>query len=53
MKKLTIEQSVEILRKYNQWRRGNDEIEAADPTELGIAIDTILENFGKNGFQHE
>lgn len=45
MKQLTIERAVEILRKHNQWRRGDDSIEATNPTKLGIAIDTILEYF--------
>ena len=35
--------ATETLRTHNAWRRGNDDsIGMANPTELGIAIDTVL-----------
>lgn len=30
-----------ILFKFNQWRRGS-EIEQPNPTQIGIAIDTVI-----------
>ena len=42
---MQIPKATETLRTHNAWRRGNDEsIQATDPTELGIAIDTVLES---------
>jgi len=38
---MTIKQAVKILRLHNEWRRGR-EGKPADPTKLGIAIDTIV-----------
>ena len=45
MTPMQIPKATETLRTHNAWRRDNDEsIQATDPTELGIAIDTVLEN---------
>ena len=42
---MQITKATSLLRTHNAWRRGDDEsIQATDPTELGIAIDTVLEN---------
>lgn len=42
---MTIQKAVTILEKHNKWRRGDDNLDQADPTELGIAIDLITEYF--------
>ena len=35
----------EILKRHNIWRRSEDDfLKMEDPTELGIAIETILDN---------
>lgn len=31
------------LERYNKWRRGADDIEQPNPTELGILIDEVVE----------
>jgi hypothetical protein len=36
------EQAIQILRDYNLWRRGNDEMEQPDPWRIGEAIDDVL-----------
>jgi hypothetical protein len=36
------EQAIQILRDYNLWRRGNEEMEQPDPWRIGEAIDSIL-----------
>ena len=38
---MNIEKAVLILKQHNKWRRGAD-IPMANPTELGIAIDTVI-----------
>jgi hypothetical protein len=36
------EKAIQILRDYNLWRRGNEEMEQPDPREIGEAIDSVL-----------
>jgi hypothetical protein len=36
------QQIIEILQRYNQWRRGDEAIEQPDPKEIGIAIDDAI-----------
>ena len=38
---MTLEQAIEILDLYNQWRRGAD-IPQQSPQTIGIAIDLVL-----------
>lgn len=45
---MTIQQSIEIVETHNKWRRGA-EIPMNDPTELGIALVTIVA-FAKRSF---
>lgn len=43
---MTIKKAIEILEKHNKWRRDNsvpNKNTMADPTELGIAIDTVVD----------
>ena len=43
---MKLSKAIEILRFHNKWRRDNSNIYLmTDPTELGIAIDVILESF--------
>ena len=36
------QQTIETLRRFNQWRRGDESIEQPDPTEIGVAIDNAI-----------
>jgi hypothetical protein len=36
------QQAIETLRRFNQWRRGDESIEQPDPTEIGVAIDNAI-----------
>jgi hypothetical protein len=36
------EKAIQILRDYNLWRRGNEEMEQPDPWRIGEAIDDVL-----------
>ncbi len=40
---MTINQAKEILKSHNRWRRGDESVSMANPKDLGIAIDIILE----------
>lgn len=42
---MTLQEAVAILENHNKWRRGDDTIKMAEPKELGIAIDLIVEHF--------
>ena len=35
-------QTIEILRQFNDWRRGDESIAQPDPTTIGIAIDDAI-----------
>lgn len=39
-------EAIEILEKHNRWRRSGDG-EMVNPTELGLAIDCIIEEAKK------
>jgi hypothetical protein len=38
---MTIKQAVEILKLYNEWRRG-EEIKMPNPAKIGEAIDVAI-----------
>lgn len=42
---MNLKEAIEILEKYQLWRRDTDEVgyKMPSPSELGIAIDLILE----------
>ena len=42
---MKIQEAVALLENHNKWRRGDDTLEMADPKELGIAIDLMVEYF--------
>lgn len=48
---MTLNEAIEILRKHNNWRRGDDSIPETNPTTLGLAIDTIIKDFDEGYFQ--
>ena len=40
---MTLQESIEILRKHNEWRRKEEGSEMLDPVKLGQAIDMAIE----------
>jgi hypothetical protein len=34
--------AIQVLRDYNLWRRGNEDMDQPDPREIGEAIDSVL-----------
>ena len=38
-----IAEMIRKLREYNSWRRGSEEIEQPNPTEVGILIENLCE----------
>lgn len=41
---MTLPEAIEILSLANKWRRGA-EIPMPDPTQLGIAIDVVIDHY--------
>jgi hypothetical protein len=44
---MKLHEAIEILKKHNEWRRNDENSEATNPTDLGIAIDVIVEHYQK------
>lgn len=40
---MSIERIIDILERHNLWRRGADDVHAPTPTEIGDAIDSVVE----------
>jgi hypothetical protein len=40
------EKAIQVLRDFNLWRRGNEDMEQPDPREIGEAIDDVLMAIG-------
>jgi hypothetical protein len=40
------EKAIQVLRDYNLWRRGNEDMEQPDPHTIGEAIDDVLMAIG-------
>jgi len=36
------EKAIRVLRDYNLWRRGDEDMDQPDPREIGEAIDSVL-----------
>jgi hypothetical protein len=36
------QQTIETLRQFNDWRRGDESIPQPDPTTIGVAIDDAI-----------
>jgi hypothetical protein len=43
---MKIEKAIQVLRDFNLWRRGNEEMEQPDPHTIGEAIDDVLMAIG-------
>lgn len=44
---MTPTEAVAILRQFNEWRRGDEDIPQFDPREIGEAIDAAVEMIGR------
>jgi hypothetical protein len=44
---MTLQEAILLLEYHNGWRRGKDVIPVT-PTDLGIAIDIVIEHFKNN-----
>ena len=42
---MKLHKALKILDNHNKWRRGDDDYPMAHPTELGKAIDTIINEY--------
>ena len=40
------EKAIQILRDYNLWRRGNEDMDQPDPHTIGEAVDDVLMAIG-------
>jgi hypothetical protein len=40
------EKAIQVLRDYNLWRKGNEDMDQPDPREIGEAIDDVLMSIG-------
>jgi len=40
------EKAIQVLRDYNLWRRGNEDMDQPDPHTIGEAIDDVLMAIG-------
>jgi hypothetical protein len=40
---MTIKETIEFIRHYNRWRRGDESIEQPHPRQIGISIDNICD----------
>jgi len=49
---MRIETAVNILKVFNRWRRGEDIEPMLSPTDIGIAIDTVVEHLESNIYNY-
>lgn len=42
MNNMNLNESIEILKKHNDWRRGSDDFQMENPTILGNIIDYVV-----------
>jgi hypothetical protein len=46
---MDLKEAIEVLKNYNLWRRGSDEIPMPKPIKIGEAIDVVIKEVkGKN-----
>ena len=50
---MTLQEAIEVLKKHQEWRLGNDNIEATTPKKLTESIDTILSQFPQQEISDE
>lgn len=46
---MKLKQATGVLETHNRWRRGEDVEPMLNPTDIGIAIDTVVEYIKNNG----
>ena len=46
---MTPTETADFLRRYNEWRRGDEDISQFDPREIGEAIDAAVEMIERMG----
>jgi len=46
---MNINDAIDILREHNEWRRGKIDEMPNNPVVLGMAIDCVIEHFGRHG----
>jgi hypothetical protein len=39
---MNLNESIDILKKHNEWRRGSDDIPMENPTTVGTIIDYVI-----------
>lgn len=49
---MTIQEATALLKTHNEWRRGS-EIGQANPTQLGIAIDMVVQYLASHPSEKE
>lgn len=50
---MTLKDAIEVLRRHNKWRRGDDSVPETNPKLLGEAIDTVIKKFDTEITVHE
>ena len=46
---MKLKQAIGVLETHNRWRRGEDVEPILKPSDIGIAIDTVIEYIKNNG----
>jgi hypothetical protein len=46
---MNINEAIDILREYNEWRRGKIDDMPDNHVVLGMAIDCVIDHFGRHG----
>lgn len=46
---MKLKQAIGVLETHNRWRRGEDVEPILKPSDIGIAIDTVVEYVKNNG----
>jgi hypothetical protein len=49
---MTTNKAIELLKKYNEWRRGA-EVEMPHPSEIGLAIEIVIKEITSRKFRRE
>lgn len=49
---MTEREALELLKRHNRWRRGDNSIEMADPRAIGLAIDVACRVLAEH-IEHE
>jgi hypothetical protein len=49
---MTTNKAIELLKKYNEWRRGA-EVEMPHPSEIGLAIEIVIKEITTRKYRRE